>query len=134
MFKSLLVTSISIIGIFCQVSNIILTPYLPTSTQEEQDEGGLCLDSADVALACTAGTPVGEKLLLAFAACAGGEEEMVAEGRRGKKGCRGRKCKGKGKGKGKRPKCPTVDGILEELQMEMEGKSLNHYYHIDILS
>ena len=84
----------------------------------------MCLDSADVALACTAGTPVGEKLLLAFAACAGGEEEMMAEGRRGKKGCRGRKCKGKGKGKGKgkRPKCPTVDGILEELEMEMEGK------------
>ena len=29
MFKGLLVISISIIGIFCQVSNIILTPYLP---------------------------------------------------------------------------------------------------------
>ena len=66
---------------------------------------------------------MGEKLLLAFAACAGGEEEeMVAEGRRGKKGCRGRKCKGKGKGKGKRPKCPTVDVILEKLEMEMGGK------------
>lgn len=54
----------------------------------------------------------------------GGEEEMVTEGRRGRKGCRGRKCKGKGKGKGKgkRPKCPTVHGILEKLEIEMEGK------------
>ena len=42
-----------------------------------------------------------------------GGGEMVAEGRRWRKGCRGRMCKGKWKGK--RPKCPTVDGILEKL-------------------
>ena len=75
-----------------------------------------------------------EKLLLAFAACMGGDEEMVAQGRREKKGCRGRNRKGKGKGKGRRPKCPTVDGILEKFELEKEGKKNKHYKHIDILS
>ena len=39
--------------------------------------------------------------------------------RRGRKGCRGRKCKGKAK---KKPACPSVDSILETIGMEMEGK------------
>ena len=43
----------------------------------------------------------------------------MAEMRRGRKGCRGKKCKGKGK---KKPSCPSVDIILETIGMEMEGK------------
>jgi len=89
-------------------------------SQEQDDEGGLCFDGSEVALACTAGTPVREKLVQAFSACFEGEDGEVAEERRGrgKKGCRGRKCKGKGK----RPKqsCPTVDSILEKIELEME--------------
>ena len=114
--------------------------YYPFSTnnippQEQPDDGGFCLDGADVALACTAGTPLGEKLIQAFSVCFEGEDEMVAEGRRGKgkQGCRGRKCKGKGKkgcrgrkckGKGKKPKpsCPSVDNILEKMELDMESK------------
>ena len=41
----------------------------------------------------------------------------MAEMRRGRKGCRGKKCKGK-----KKPSCPSVDIILETIGMEMEGK------------
>ena len=101
--------------------------YYPFSTnnippQEQPDDGGFCLDGADVALACTAGTPLGEKLIQAFSVCFEGKDEMVAEGRRGKgkQGCRGRKCKGKGKKP--KPSCPSVDNILEKMELDMESK------------
>jgi len=90
------------------------------SQEQDDDEGGLCFDGSEVALACTAGTPVREKLAQAFSACFEGEGGEVAEERRGrgKKGCRGRKCKGKGKRP--KPSCPTVDSILEKIELEME--------------
>jgi len=87
-------------------------------SQGQEDDGGLYFDGTDVALACTAGTPLGEKMILAFTACSGGDEEDMAEMRRGrgKNGCRGRKCKGEGK----KPSCPSVDSILESIGMKME--------------
>jgi hypothetical protein len=99
-------------------------PYPTTNlqSQEQPDDGGFCLDGSDVALACTAGTPLGEKLVQALSVCFEMEDKMVAEGRRvkGKKGCRGRKCKGRGK----RPKlsCPSIDNILEKMELDMESK------------
>merc|ERR1712106_874882 len=107
MFKFLVIICLGVLG--------------GSHSQEQDDEGGLCFDGSEVALACTAGTPVREKLVQAFSACFEGEEREdgeMAEERRGKKGCRGRKCKGKGK----RPKqsCPTVDSILEKIELKME--------------
>ena len=58
-------------------------------------------------------------MILALTACSGGDDGDMAEMRRERKACRGKKCKGKGK---KKPSCPSVDSILETIGMEMGGK------------
>merc|ERR1711942_98276 len=68
-------------------------------------EGGLCLDSGEVASLCTAGTPMADKVASALASCAQQQETV-----------RARKQKGKGKGKGK--KCPSMDEIFEDIEEE----------------
>merc|ERR1712121_497368 len=68
-------------------------------------EGGLCLDSGEVAFLCTAGTPMADKVATALASCAQQQETV-----------RARKQKGKGKGKGK--KCPSMEEIFEDIENE----------------
>ena len=121
MFKSIIVLCFALLSVNCKVSLFpIVKPTLVADIpQDQEDDEGLYLDGSDVALACTAGTPLGEKMILAFTACSGGEDGDMAETRKGRRGCRGRKCKGKGK---KKPSCPSVDSILETIGMEMEGK------------
>ena len=79
---------------------------------QEKDDEGICLTGADVALACTAGTPLGEKLMLALTACSNSDTEEDLEMRKRKKG----------KGKGKKGRCPSVENIMEKIGTEMEGK------------
>merc|ERR1711874_796196 len=96
------------------------------SGEEMEKSEGLCMDPEEVAYWCTAGTPLGEKLMEAMMTCSGAgneTEEMEPAGRKkgGKKCKKGKKCKGKGKGKGK--KCPSVDEVeawfMEEHQAEL---------------
>merc|ERR1712061_923368 len=95
------------------------------SGEEMEKSDGLCMGPEEVAYWCTAGTPLGEKLMGAMMTCSGSEEEeeeMPAGRKKGGKKCKkGKKCKGKGKGKGK--KCPTVDEVeawfMEEHQDEL---------------
>ena len=79
-------------------------------SQEHGEDPSLCFSDAEVTLACTAGTALGEKMLAAFDTCLNQEQPA---GRKGRKG------KGKGKGKGGKGKCPTVDQITEKLGMEL---------------
>merc|ERR1712013_940494 len=78
-------------------------------------EGGLCLDSGEVASLCTAGTPMADKVASALASCAQQQETV-----------RARKQKGKGKGKGK--KCPSMEEIFEE------GNVNNDTITMDVMS
>merc|ERR1711863_78288 len=96
------------------------------SGEEMEKSDGLCMGPEKVAYWCTAGTPLGEKLMGAMMTCSGAEdeEEEMPAGRKkggGKKCKKGKKCKGKGKGKGK--KCPSVDEVeawfMEEHQAEL---------------
>ena len=75
------------------------------SGEEMEKSEGLCMGPEEVAYWCTAGTPLGEKLMEAMMTCSGSgneTEEMEPAGRKkgGKKCKKGKKCKGKGKGKG----------------------------------
>ena len=75
------------------------------SGEEMEKSDGLCMGPEEVAYWCTAGTPLGEKLMGAMMTCSGAgneTEEMEPAGRKkgGKKCKKGKKCKGKGKGKG----------------------------------
>merc|ERR1711863_178023 len=97
------------------------------SGEEMEKSDGLCMGPEEVAYWCTAGTPLGEKLMGAMMTCSGSEEEEeMPAGRKkggGKKCKKGKKCKGKGKGKGK--KCPSVDEVeawfMEELATATAG-------------
>merc|ERR1712079_261017 len=76
---------------------------------------GLYFSPIEVDLACTAGSPLGAKLALAFETCLGGEEalkpEQVGETERRRRRKPNRKPK----------KCPTVDQIKEKMGEGMEG-------------
>merc|ERR1711892_1162962 len=102
------------------------------SSEEGSDEdGGIHFDAKKVAMACTAGTPIGAKLANAFSTCLGAsgtdDVEIATEGttlptatgsivvNRRRKPCRGRKCRGKGK-----KRCPGVEDIKEKIGAEME--------------
>merc|ERR1712187_727656 len=96
------------------------------SGEEMEKSEGLCMEPEEVVYWCTAGTPLGDKLMEAMSTCSGAEEQEEQEepaGRKrgGKKCKKGKKCKGKGKGKGK--KCPSVDEVeawfMEEHQAEL---------------
>ena len=93
-----------------QVISLFL-PFYSASYSQEKDDEGICLTGADVALACTAGTPLGEKLVLALTACSDSDTEEALEMRKRKKG----------KGKGKKGRCPSVENIVEKIGTEMEG-------------
>merc|ERR1712001_373826 len=89
------------------------------SGEEMEKSDGLCMGPEEVAYWCTAGTPLGEKLMGAMMTCSGSEEEEEEMPAGRKKGGKGKKGKGKGKGK----KCPTVDEVeawfMEEHQDEL---------------
>merc|ERR1712226_1649823 len=74
------------------------------SGEEMEKSEGLCMEPEEVVYWCTAGTPLGEKLMEAMSTCSGAEEqeeesEEEPAGRKkgGKKCKKGKKCKGKGK-------------------------------------
>jgi len=71
-------------------------------------------EAIDVAVACAAGTPLGDKMDYAFTTCLGGEDMPEMRRGKGKGGRKGRK------GKGMKEQCPPVDAILESLWEEME--------------
>merc|ERR1711892_1281871 len=122
--------------LFC----IVLAASADSSEEEGSDEdSSLHFDAKEVAMACTAGTPIGAKLANAFATCLGAsgtdDVEIATEGttlpptdgstlptttgssvvNRRMKPCRGRKCRGKGK-----KRCPGVEDIKEKIGAEME--------------
>merc|ERR1712128_243797 len=114
--------------LFC----LVLAASADSSEEKGRNEdGGLHFDAKEVAMACTAGTPIGAKLANAFATCLGAsgtdDVEIATEGttlptttgsiviNRRRKPCRGRKCRGKGK-----KRCPGVEDIKEKIGVEME--------------
>merc|ERR1712128_125224 len=114
--------------LFC----LVLAASADSSEEKGRNEdGGLHFDAKEVAMACTAGTPIGAKLANAFATCLGAsgtdDVEIATEGttlptttgsivvNRRRKPCRGRKCQGKGK-----KRCPGVEDIKEKIGAEME--------------
>merc|ERR1719427_868024 len=122
--------------LFC----LVLVASADSSEENGRDEdGGLHFDAREVAMACTAGSPIGAKLANAFATCLGASGtdtvEIATEGstlpptdgtalstttgsiviNRRRKPCRGRKCRGKGK-----KRCPGVEDIKEKIGAEME--------------
>merc|ERR1711936_161852 len=115
---------------FLQLSLFVALVVARNSSEESDEEmeksEGLCMEPEEVVYWCTAGTPLGEKLMESMSTCSGAEEQEEKEepaGRKkgGKKCKKGKKCKGKGKGKGK--KCPSVDEVeawfMEEHQAEL---------------
>merc|ERR1712106_175479 len=122
---------------------VLFCPFLASADSSEEkgrdEESGLHFDAREVAMACTAGTPIGAKLANAFATCLGASGvdtvEIATEGstlpptdgttlptttgsivvNRRRKPCRGRKCRGKGK-----KRCPSVEDIKEKIGAEME--------------
>merc|ERR1712128_124793 len=114
--------------LFC----LVLAASADSSEEKGRNEdGGLHFDAKEVAMACTAGTPIGAKLANAFATCLGAsgtdDVEIATDGttlptttgsivvNRRRKPCRGRKCREKGK-----KRCPGVEDIKEKIGAEME--------------
>merc|ERR1711892_796277 len=113
--------------LFC----LVLAASADSSEEGRNEDGGLHFDAKEVAMACTAGTPIGAKLANAFATCLGAsgtdDVEIATEGttlptttgsivvNRRRKPCRGRKCRGKGK-----KRCPGVEDIKEKIGADME--------------
>merc|ERR1719427_1534608 len=114
--------------LFC----LVLAASADSSEEKGRNEdGGIHFDAKEVAMACTAGTPIGAKLANAFATCLGAsgtdDVEIATEGttlptttgsivvNRRRKPCRGRKCRGKGK-----KRCPGVEDIKEKIGAETE--------------
>ena len=92
-------------------------------TKGPKMDGGLYFDDGEVALACTAGTPMGEKLASAMEACMGTTESTTAMStavNRKKKTCRGRRCRSKFS-----KKCPSVENIKKMIGKDMEGRVRN---------
>merc|ERR1712123_89970 len=87
------------------------------SKEGPKQDGGLYFDKGEVALACTAGTPVGVKFASALASCrnATSSEESSAVANRKKKTCRGRRCRSKFT-----KKCPSVEDIKKKIGKEMK--------------
>merc|ERR1712106_729369 len=122
---------------------VLFCPFLAVSANSSEEgseeEGGLYFNDREVAMACTAGTPVGAKLANAFATCLGASGtdtiEIATEGttlpptdgtslptttgpivvNRRRKPCRGRKCRGNAK-----KRFPGVEDIKEKIGAEME--------------
>merc|ERR1712128_407239 len=113
--------------LFC----LVLAASADSSEEKGRNEdGGLHFDAREVAMACTAGTPIGAKLANAFATCLGAsgtdDVEIATDGttlptttgsivvNRRRKPCRGRKCRGKGK-----KRCPGVEDIMTAYLMTL---------------
>merc|ERR1712141_868541 len=113
-------------GEFLQLSLFVALVVARNSSEESDEEmeksEGLCMEPEEVVYWCTAGTPLGEKLMEAMSTCSSAEEQEMPAGRKkgGKKCKKGKKCKGKGKGKGK--KCPSVDEVEAWFMEEHAGE------------
>ena len=81
---------------------------------EKSSSGGFCLSSKQVALWCTAGTPLGDRLMDAFLSCSDTKEEGKEE----------EKSKGKGKGDraGDDTMCPSFDVFEAWFMVHYKGK------------
>merc|ERR1719483_272513 len=88
------------------------------SKEGPKQDGGLYFDKGEVALACTAGTPVGVKFASALASCANATTaaDPSAVASRKKKTCRGRRCRSKFT-----KKCPSVEDIKKKVGKEMKA-------------
>merc|ERR1712123_58048 len=87
------------------------------SKEGPKQDGGLYFDKGEVALACTAGTPVGVKFASALASCGNATTpaESSAVANRKKKTCRGKRCRSKFT-----KKCPSVEDIKKKVGKEMK--------------
>merc|ERR1712106_915746 len=87
------------------------------SKEGPKKDGGLYFDQGEVALACTAGTPVGLKFASALASCenATTPAESSAVANRKKKTCRGKRCRSKFT-----KKCPSLEDIKKKIGKEMK--------------
>merc|ERR1711892_218121 len=87
------------------------------SKEGPKQGGGLYFDKGEVALACTAGSPVGVKFASALASCenATTPAESSAVASRKKKTCRGKRCRSKFT-----KKCPSVEDIKKKIGKEMK--------------
>merc|ERR1711892_820895 len=92
------------------------------SKEGPKQGGGLYFDKGEVALACTAGTPVGVKFGSALASCGSNnsnnttsQSESAAVASRKKKTCRGRRCRSKFT-----KKCPSLEDIKKKIGKEMK--------------
>merc|ERR1712123_421557 len=87
------------------------------SKEGPKQGGGLYFDEGEIALACTAGTPVGVKFGSALASCASNTttSESSAVASRKKKTCQGRRCRSKFT-----KKCPSVEDIKKKIGKEMK--------------
>merc|ERR1712123_200614 len=94
----------------------VVSSAKPSKEGPKQD-GGLYFDKGEVALACTAGTPVGVKFGSALASCKNttSESESSAVASRKEKTCRGRRCRSKFT-----KKCPSVEDIKKKIGKEMK--------------
>merc|ERR1712141_984080 len=90
-------------GEFLQLSLVVALVVAKNSSEESGEEmeksEGLCMEPEEVVYWCTAGTPLGEKLMEAMSTSSSAEEQEEPAGRKkgGKKCKKGKKCKGKGK-------------------------------------
>merc|ERR1712240_888020 len=105
---------------FCLLGAVVASSSSSESSSSESGSRedfrgpGLYFSPIEVDLACTAGSPLGAKLALAFETCLGGEEalkpEQVGETERRRR-----------RRPNKNRKCPTVDQIKEKMSEGMEG-------------
>ena len=83
------------------------------SGEEREKSEGLCLDPKEIAFWCTAGTPLGDKLVGAFNSCFNAEEEEEPADSK------------EGKGKGNRAAgdfCPSFDEVEAYFLEDYQGK------------
>merc|ERR1719391_493087 len=103
----------------CLLAAALAASSESSSSESGSGEGfrgpGLYFSPIEVDLACTAGSPLGEKLASAFETCLGGEEALKPEEVGAAASERRRRRPNKGK------KCPTVEKIKAKMGEGMEG-------------
>jgi len=97
-----------------KLSVVVCSMLLGTILSQGQEDS---FDAKEVALRCTANTPLGDKMAYALNICFEEEDEkdMAGKGGKGKKEWKGRK------DKFKKDQCPSVEDIIGSIEEEMEG-------------
>merc|ERR1719493_694107 len=108
--KSIFITFVAVAAVFAK------------SSEAGDNDGGIYFDEGEVALACTAGTAMGEKLADAMNNCieVDGTETVEVTNRK-KKTCRGRKCKNKFPKKCSKKYSEEEKAELKQLGMKVSG-------------